>query len=100
MAKKYIATPEFISRNIELSDGSNTNELYDLEHKIVEAIENATQWRVDHQPHPNLPKEEYWTNSLPMVLRNILESFDVDASKVASESFLKKEAVEIEVKKL
>ena len=29
--KKYICHPEFISRDFELKDGSNTNKLYELE---------------------------------------------------------------------
>ena len=80
----YTAHPEYISRDVELADGSNTNELYALEAKIYAAIREIVNWRVKHLC------EKEWTAALPQTLRTLLEGYDKSASEVAARSFLSK----------
>lgn len=74
--KTYTSRPERIGRN------EDTEKLYELEAKITEAIDAVVEWRVE-----NLG-ESHWTYSLPQTLRMILDSYDTNASKVASKSYL------------
>lgn len=87
--RTYKAHPEFIGRNVELDNGHNTNELYDLEAKAHNAIRAVVEWRRD-----NL-KEEEWGNALPQTLRTMLEGWDSYASKVAAESYLSGQDAEL-----
>lgn len=80
--KKYVAHPEFIGADVELEDGSNTNELYELERKVHDAIRKVVEWRRDHM------KESEWEQSVPQTLLAILEGWDHYASEVAAKSFL------------
>jgi len=91
--KKYIAKPEHIGDHIELPDGSNTSELYNLEDKAHDAINAIIEWRTEHQPLGHT--EEYWTQALPQTLRALLDSYDVAASTVAAKSFISEKIEEM-----
>lgn len=82
MTKTYKAFRQFIGREVENEDGSNTNELYDLERQMNEAIVKVVEWREKHF------KEKHWEEALPQTLLAILEGYDLNAGKVASKCFL------------
>lgn len=81
--KIYKAWRERIDRNVITKDGSNTNELYNLEIEMRDAIDNVVKWREKHF------KEKYWEEALPQTLLSILDGWDYRASEVASRCFLK-----------
>lgn len=88
--RTYTAHPEFIGRHVTLKDGSNTDEMYDLEFRLHEATRAVVEWRVKHLD------EEEWGEALPQTLRTLLEGWDSTASKVAAQSYLsgKEEVIE------
>ena len=83
--KKYIAKPEFIGRK-------GNEELYELESALNRAITDVAMHRVAGFG------EKEWEEAVPQTLRNILEGWDKNASKVAAKSFLSGETEEIEIK--
>jgi len=83
--KKYICHPEFISRDVELEDGSNTNKLYELEDALHKAIRAVVEWRTDHFG------EREWEEAVPQTLKAVLDSWDRNASEVAAKAFLGRE---------
>jgi len=83
--KKYICHPEFISRDVKLEDGSNTNELYKLEDALCKAVITVVEWRRDHFG------EREWEEAVPQTLKTVLDSWDLNASEVAAKAFLGRE---------
>ena len=70
----------FISRSDE------TEKLYRLEEKRNVAIKDcATEWAKINA----VPQEEFWTQSLPQALFDLLQSFDSKAAEMAALAYLK-----------
>ena len=80
--KNYKAFRQFIGVDVENKDGSNTNELYELERKMNEVIRKVIEWREKHF------QEKHWEEALPQTLLTILEGYDLNAGRVASRCFL------------
>jgi len=89
----YKAHPEFIGQGKILDNGANTDELYELEKRIADAIYEVMKWRTD-----NL-KEEEWTEALPQTILVMLNGWDQNAVGVAIKSFLMKKEVIKRVRK-
>lgn len=87
MIETYKAHPEFIGRN------DDTDKLYEKEHELSQQILSIAKWRTEHF------KESFWTEALPQVLLNALNSFDPNASEVAAKSYLSKQEETKEVEK-
>ncbi len=65
-----------------MKDGANTNELYELEAGLHNALTKVVEWREKHF------QEKYWEEALPQTLLAILEFWDKKASKIAIRCFL------------
>ena len=67
-------------------DDESSEKLYRLEEKRNELIKRcAEEWL----KIVGLTKQDFWTKALPTALFDLLESFDLNASKAACEFFLK-----------
>lgn len=90
--KKYIAHKEYIRSGVELPNGKNTDQLYELERLMHSAINNICKWREANM------NEKYWTEALPQTLLTILNGYDHYAAQVAAECYTSGETKEIETK--
>lgn len=72
--------------------GDNTEQLYRLEEKRSQAIRAAAQ---SLGKVLGFDEKEFWTRTLPEELYNILESYDVDAAKVAAIAYLERHGFKV-----
>jgi hypothetical protein len=80
--------PYFVS-----GDGGDGEKLYDLERKRNDIIrECAKRWAKIAE----VSEKNFWTQSLPQALHDLLEAWDTAASIIAAESFLKRHGWKIE----
>ena len=72
-------------RLIRISRDYNTKKLYELEEKLHGYLNACTEeWAILN----DISLNDFYTHSLPQTLFDLLESMDLESSKIACEGFL------------
>lgn len=88
LAQYVSPLPYFVS-----GDGGDGEKLYDLERKRNDIIRDcAKRWA----KIAGVEDKEFWVQSLPQALHDLLEAWDTPAAVIAAESFLKRYGWKVE----